>query len=97
MVLACVAAVLVDFSDGDLDRRVVFGFDDAVGCGAFAGNVALRVLAGAGLGVFLDGGGREWGREGRLYMGLTDQRALPCRSPCLRLCDEAVKVVGRRL
>jgi hypothetical protein len=35
-----VTAVLVDFCDGDLHRRVVFGFDDAVRGGAFAGDVA---------------------------------------------------------
>jgi hypothetical protein len=42
VVLAQVAAVLVDFGDGDLHRGVVFGFDDAVGGRAFAGDVALR-------------------------------------------------------
>jgi hypothetical protein len=40
LVLACVSAVLVDFADADLDGGVVFGFDDAVGCAAFAGDVA---------------------------------------------------------
>lgn len=40
LVFARVAPVLVDFADGDLHGGVVFGFDDAVGCGAFAGDVA---------------------------------------------------------
>lgn len=40
LVLPRVAAVLVDLADGDLHRGVVFGFYDAVGRGAFAGDVA---------------------------------------------------------
>ena len=40
LVLARVAPVLVDFADGDLHRGVVLRFDDAVGRGAFAGDVA---------------------------------------------------------
>jgi hypothetical protein len=42
VVLASIAAVLVDFGDGDLDRGVVLGLDDAVGSGALAGDVAMR-------------------------------------------------------
>ena len=42
LVLASVAAVLVDFADGDLYRRVVFGFDDAVRGAAFARDVAVK-------------------------------------------------------
>jgi hypothetical protein len=41
LVLARIASVLVDFADGDLYRGVVFGFDDAVGGAAFAGDVAV--------------------------------------------------------
>jgi hypothetical protein len=40
-VFANVAARLVDAADGDLDRGVVFSFDDAVGCGAFTWDVAI--------------------------------------------------------
>ena len=40
LVLACVAAVLIDLADADLYARVVFGLDDAVGGAAFAGDVA---------------------------------------------------------
>ena len=48
LVLAGVAARLVDFADADLDGGVVFGFDDAV-CGrALAGDVAV-VRKGAGV------------------------------------------------
>ena len=48
LVLAGVAARLVDFADADLDGGVVFGFDDA-GCGgALAGDVAV-VRKGAGV------------------------------------------------
>ena len=42
LVITGVATVLVDAADGDLDRGVVFGFDDAVCRGAFAGDVAVR-------------------------------------------------------
>lgn len=48
LVLAGVAARLVDFADADLDGGVVFGFDDAVCGGAFAGDVAV-VREGAGV------------------------------------------------
>jgi hypothetical protein len=50
VVLAGVAAVLVDFGDGQLHRGVVFGLDDAVGCRAFAGDVAIFLLLESGLG-----------------------------------------------
>jgi hypothetical protein len=40
LVLACISAVLVDFADADLYGGVVFSFDDAVRCAAFAGDVA---------------------------------------------------------
>ena len=40
LVFARVATVFIDFANGDLDGGVVFGFDDAVGCAAFAGDVA---------------------------------------------------------
>ena len=42
LVLAGVAAVLVDLADGDLHRGVVAGFDNAVGCAALARDVAVR-------------------------------------------------------
>lgn len=42
LVLARVAAVLIDSADADLYRRVVLGCDDAVGCAALAGDVAAR-------------------------------------------------------
>lgn len=42
LVLAGVAAVLVDLADGDLDGGVVLGLDDAVGGRALAGDVAER-------------------------------------------------------
>lgn len=41
VVLAGVAAVLVNLADGDLDRGVVVGLDDAVGGAALAGHVAI--------------------------------------------------------
>jgi hypothetical protein len=41
LVLARVASVFVHLADGDLHRGVVFGFDDAVGGAAFAGDVAV--------------------------------------------------------
>ena len=41
LVLPRVPAVLVHLADGDLHRGVVLGFDDAVGRGAFAGDVAV--------------------------------------------------------
>jgi hypothetical protein len=40
LVLAGITAVLVDFADADLHGSVIFGFDDTVGCTAFAGDVA---------------------------------------------------------
>ena len=41
LVLAGVAARLVDFADADLYGGVIFGFDDAVCRGTLAGNVAV--------------------------------------------------------
>lgn len=49
LVLTSVATVLVDFADGDLDRRVVVGFDDTVGGVALAGHVALFFFLLAGV------------------------------------------------
>lgn len=43
LVFAGVAAVLVNVADGDLHGGVVVGFDDAVGCAAFAGDVAVQI------------------------------------------------------
>lgn len=47
LVLAGVATVLVDLADGDLNRGVVVGLDDTVGCAALARDVAvgLNMLA----------------------------------------------------
>jgi hypothetical protein len=42
VVLASVAAVLVDFGDRNLDRGVILGLDNAIGSGALAGDVAIR-------------------------------------------------------
>lgn len=42
LVLAGVAAVLVDLADADLDRGVVLGLDDATGGAALAGDVATN-------------------------------------------------------
>jgi hypothetical protein len=41
LVLPGVAACLIDFADANLDRGVVFRFDDAVRGGAFARDVAV--------------------------------------------------------
>lgn len=41
LVLAGVSAVLINLADGDLDRGVVVGLDDAVGGAALAGHVAV--------------------------------------------------------
>jgi hypothetical protein len=41
LVLAGVSAVLVDLADGNLDRGVVLGLDDAVGGAALAWDVAV--------------------------------------------------------
>jgi len=45
LVLARVSAVLIHFANADLDRGVVFGFDDAVGRAAFAGDVQVDDFA----------------------------------------------------
>jgi len=42
LVLARVAACLVDLSNGNLHAGVVFGFDDAVGCAALTGDVEVN-------------------------------------------------------
>lgn len=42
LVLAGVAAVLVNLADGELDGGVVVGLDDAVGGAALAGHVAVE-------------------------------------------------------
>lgn len=46
LVFARVPSIFVHFADGDLHRGVVFGFDDAIGGGAFAGNVATADVNG---------------------------------------------------
>jgi len=79
LVLAGVSAVLVDLCDGDLDRSVVLGLDDAVGCAALAGDVPRRVvlvMLWFGLRVVVAlvvSGGDRGGRTG--------QRVLRVRSP----------------
>jgi hypothetical protein len=45
LVLAGVAAVLVNLADGDLDGGVVVGLDDAVGGAALAGHVEIDDLS----------------------------------------------------
>lgn len=45
LVLAGVAAVLVNLADGELDRGVVVGLDDAVGGAALAGDVEIDDLS----------------------------------------------------
>lgn len=42
LALAGVAAVLVNLANGELDRGVVVGLDDAVGGAALAGHVAIK-------------------------------------------------------
>lgn len=42
LVLARVSAVLINLADGDLDRCVVLGLDDAVGGAALAGDVTVK-------------------------------------------------------
>ena len=44
LVLAGVPAVLVDLANGELDRGVVLGLDDAVGRRALAGDVAVTTV-----------------------------------------------------
>ena len=46
VVLARVAAVLVDVGNRDLHRCVVLGLDDAVGGAALAGDVAIQLIRG---------------------------------------------------
>jgi hypothetical protein len=41
--LACESSTLINLSDGDLNRCVVLGLDDAVGCAALAGDVAEEI------------------------------------------------------
>jgi len=43
LVLAGISAVLIDLADADLRAGVVLGADDAVGCAAFAGDVAISL------------------------------------------------------
>lgn len=44
LVLAGSASVLVNLGDGDLDRSVVLGLDDTVGCAALTWNVTVEKL-----------------------------------------------------
>jgi len=44
LVLASVAAVLVNLSDTDLDGGVILGLDDAAGGAALAGDVAVNCI-----------------------------------------------------
>jgi hypothetical protein len=63
LVLASVAAVLVNLADGDLDGGVVVGLDDPVGGAALAGHVEIDDLSlvvlhfgGCGVGVLTGDG-----------------------------------------
>ena len=47
LTLACEPTVVVNFANRDLDRRVVLGLDNAVGCAAFARNIAKEELKSA--------------------------------------------------
>ena len=78
LVLVRVPPVLVHLADGDLHRGVVFGFDDAVGCAAFAGDVAVRwkEVVSSWVGC-MAGDGR------RVVWGRTDRRVRRVRSPLL--------------
>jgi len=84
LVLAGVAAVLVDLGDGDLDGAVVVGLDDAVGGRALAGDVAGHLVSrdsncvGGQNGKFRCRGKRNLG-TGRER--LTDRQSLLFRSP----------------
>jgi hypothetical protein len=42
LALACESTILIHLSDGDLDRCVVLGLDDSVGCAAFARDVTVK-------------------------------------------------------
>jgi hypothetical protein len=43
LALACESTVLIHLSDGDLDRCVVLGLNDSVGCAAFARDVTVKI------------------------------------------------------
>ena len=88
LVLASVTAVLVNLGDGDLDRAVVLGLDDAVGRAALAGDVpaqekpqvSINALFLASLGLF----GARWADAGvsAAFGGaLTGRQARRGRSP----------------
>jgi len=42
LALACESTILINLADGDLDRGVVLGLDDAVGGRAFSWDVAVK-------------------------------------------------------
>jgi hypothetical protein len=56
LVLARVAAVLVDLADADLHAGVVLGFDDAVCCAALAGDIAVKLCVSLGSDLVSSGG-----------------------------------------
>ena len=90
LVLARVAAAVVDFADGDLHRGVVLGFDDAVRRRAFAGDVA-----GLGWVGLTRGEGGRGGKEGSGGQGMDvqiDELAFVVFHRCWRL-----GVLGKRV
>jgi hypothetical protein len=84
LALACESTVLINLSDGDLDRCVVLGLDDAVGGAALAGDITEDEVS------FNCISPRDF-CGAYLLLGLpTGQRVLPCRSPCWRFLDGGI-------
>jgi hypothetical protein len=72
LVIAGVAAVLVDLSNADLDRGVVLGLDDAAGSAALAGDVAVKLkISIRAVGVT----SREISRAGKPYRSTSSPRS----------------------
>ena len=77
MALACESTVLINLSDGDLNRCVVLGLDDSVGCAALSWDVAVEEEGQFQLDLFT-----VIAAVALMALGLrTDQRVLPYRSP----------------
>jgi hypothetical protein len=99
LVLAGVTAVLVDLANAELDTGVVFGFDDAVGRAAFAGDVAsknnMSDLSPSQDFLVVSQGKTNVSTIARRAV-LTDRQSLPFRSPWLLAGKSEVSRVFER-
>jgi hypothetical protein len=81
-------AVLIDLSDRNLDRRVVLGLNDAVGCAALSWDVAMESRVSTSPRRLL----HSFDNKSQFWLSHTDRRVLPYRSPFWRIFDVKISL-----